>query len=44
MADAVADGLIRAVGVSNYSPSQTQRAFDALARQSNTTGFKPGKI
>lgn len=33
MADAVADGLIRAVGVSNYLPSQTQRAFDALARR-----------
>jgi aryl-alcohol dehydrogenase-like predicted oxidoreductase len=33
MADAVADGLIRAVGVSNYSTSQTQRAFDALAKR-----------
>jgi aryl-alcohol dehydrogenase-like predicted oxidoreductase len=31
MADAVADGLISAVGVSNYSPSQTERAFEALA-------------
>ncbi len=32
MSDAVADGLIRAVGVSNYSPTQTQRAYEALAR------------
>jgi aryl-alcohol dehydrogenase-like predicted oxidoreductase len=32
MADAVANGLIRAVGVSNYSVSQTQRAYEALAR------------
>ena len=31
MSDAVADGLIRAVGVSNYSPSQTEMAYDALA-------------
>lgn len=31
MADAVADGLVRAVGVSNYSPVQTQLAFDTLA-------------
>jgi aryl-alcohol dehydrogenase-like predicted oxidoreductase len=30
MSDAVADGLIRAVGVSNYSPTQTTFAFDAL--------------
>lgn len=33
MADAVADGLVRAIGVSNYSPSQTQRAYDALAKR-----------
>ncbi len=33
MADVVADGLIRAVGVSNYSPSQTQLAFDALQKR-----------
>jgi aryl-alcohol dehydrogenase-like predicted oxidoreductase len=32
MSDAVADGLIRAVGVSNYSPSQTSSAFEALAK------------
>ncbi len=32
MADAVADGLIRAVGVSNYSPAQTQIAYDSLAK------------
>lgn len=32
MSDAVADGLIKAVGVSNYSPHQTQIAFDALAK------------
>jgi aryl-alcohol dehydrogenase-like predicted oxidoreductase len=32
MADAVASGLVRAVGVSNYSSTQTQKAFDALAR------------
>lgn len=32
MADVVSDGLIRAVGVSNYSRSQTSRAFEALAR------------
>ncbi len=32
MSDAVADGLIRAVGVSNYSPTQTTIAFEALAR------------
>jgi aryl-alcohol dehydrogenase-like predicted oxidoreductase len=30
MSDAVADGLIRAVGVSNYSPLQTKIAFEAL--------------
>lgn len=34
MSDAVADGLITAVGVSNYSISQTQKAYDALARHS----------
>jgi aryl-alcohol dehydrogenase-like predicted oxidoreductase len=33
MADVVADGLIRAVGVSNYSPNQTKVAFEALARR-----------
>jgi aryl-alcohol dehydrogenase-like predicted oxidoreductase len=33
MADAYADGLIRAVGVSNYSPSQTRRAYEALAKR-----------
>lgn len=33
MADAVSDGLIRAVGVSNYNPNQTQAAFDALSKQ-----------
>jgi aryl-alcohol dehydrogenase-like predicted oxidoreductase len=32
MADAVASGLVRAVGVSNYSSTQTKKAFDALAR------------
>jgi aryl-alcohol dehydrogenase-like predicted oxidoreductase len=32
MADAVADGLIRAVGVSNYSPSQTEIAFNTLSK------------
>jgi aryl-alcohol dehydrogenase-like predicted oxidoreductase len=32
MSDAVADGLIKAVGVSNYSPSQTTIAFEALAK------------
>ena len=32
MSDAVADGLIRAVGVSNYSPSQTKLAFESLAQ------------
>jgi aryl-alcohol dehydrogenase-like predicted oxidoreductase len=32
MYDAVADGLVRAVGVSNYSPAQTTIAFDALAK------------
>ncbi len=32
MADVVADGLVRAVGVSNYSPSQTSLAFEQLAR------------
>lgn len=33
MADAVSDGLVRAVGVSNYSPSQTTKAFEALAKR-----------
>jgi len=33
MADAVADGLIHAVGVSNYSPSQTNKAYEALAKR-----------
>ncbi len=33
MADAVADGLIRAVGVSNYFVSQTLKAYEALARR-----------
>lgn len=32
MSDAVSDGLIRAVGVSNYSPTQTVKAYEALAR------------
>jgi aryl-alcohol dehydrogenase-like predicted oxidoreductase len=32
MADVVADGLIRAVGVSNYSPDQVQMAYETLAR------------
>jgi aryl-alcohol dehydrogenase-like predicted oxidoreductase len=32
MADAFADGLIKAVGVSNYSCAQTRLAFDSLAR------------
>lgn len=32
MADVVADGLIKAVGVSNYSPNQTEIAFDTLAQ------------
>jgi aryl-alcohol dehydrogenase-like predicted oxidoreductase len=32
MADVYADGLIRAVGVSNYSPYQTQLAYDTLAK------------
>jgi aryl-alcohol dehydrogenase-like predicted oxidoreductase len=33
MADAVEDGLIKAVGVSNYNIEQTQRAYDALDRR-----------
>lgn len=33
LADAVADGKIRAVGVSNYSAEQTKRAHEALARR-----------
>jgi aryl-alcohol dehydrogenase-like predicted oxidoreductase len=32
MADVVAEGLIRNVGVSNYSPSQTRLAFDTLIK------------
>jgi aryl-alcohol dehydrogenase-like predicted oxidoreductase len=33
MADAVADGLVRAVGVSNYFVSQTLKASEALTRR-----------
>ena len=33
LADAVEAGLTRAVGVSNFSPSQTIRAHAALARR-----------
>jgi aryl-alcohol dehydrogenase-like predicted oxidoreductase len=33
MADAVDDGLIEAVGVSNYNLEQTQRAYDALNKR-----------
>ncbi len=33
LADAVADGEVRAVGVSNYSAGQMQRAHEALARR-----------
>ena len=33
MAEAVQTGLTRAVGVSNYNRSWTQRAYDALARE-----------
>jgi aryl-alcohol dehydrogenase-like predicted oxidoreductase len=32
MSDVVADGLVRAVGVSNYSPSQTEIAYNALSK------------
>lgn len=32
MADAFSDGLIRAIGVSNYSPHQTEIAIDALSK------------
>lgn len=32
MSEVVSDGLIRAVGVSNYSASQTEIAFDALSK------------
>ena len=32
MSDAIADGLIRAVGVSNYSTSQTTIAYDTLEK------------
>ncbi|MSP12314.1 MAG: aldo/keto reductase [Chloroflexi bacterium] len=33
LADAVAEGKVRAVGVSNYSAEQMQRAYDVLARR-----------
>jgi aryl-alcohol dehydrogenase-like predicted oxidoreductase len=33
MADAVEAGLIKQIGVSNYSPQQTERAFRALERR-----------
>jgi aryl-alcohol dehydrogenase-like predicted oxidoreductase len=33
LADVVADGLVRAVGVSNYSAAQTRRAHEALTRR-----------
>lgn len=33
MADAVEAGLVRQVGVSNYSPQQTERAYRALERR-----------
>ena len=33
LADAVAEGKVRAVGVSNYSAEQTHRAHEALARR-----------
>lgn len=33
LADAVADGKVRAVGVSNYSAEQMQRAYTALAKR-----------
>ena len=33
LADAVADGKVRSVGVSNYSAEQTKRAHEALARR-----------
>jgi aryl-alcohol dehydrogenase-like predicted oxidoreductase len=32
MADVVAEGLVKAVGVSNYSPSQMELAYDRLAK------------
>jgi aryl-alcohol dehydrogenase-like predicted oxidoreductase len=32
MAEVVREGLVKAVGVSNYSPSQTQQAYDSLAQ------------
>ncbi len=32
MSEAISDGLVRAVGVSNYSASQTRQAYEALAR------------
>jgi aryl-alcohol dehydrogenase-like predicted oxidoreductase len=33
MADLVKDGLVRTVGVSNFDPSQTVRAYSSLARR-----------
>jgi aryl-alcohol dehydrogenase-like predicted oxidoreductase len=33
MADVVAEGLVRSVGVSNYSTSQMKRAYDVLSRR-----------
>ncbi len=33
MADAVADGLVSAVGVSNYSPAQTKLAYEVLGKR-----------
>jgi aryl-alcohol dehydrogenase-like predicted oxidoreductase len=33
MADAASDGLIRAVGVSNYNVEQTKRAYEALSKR-----------
>jgi aryl-alcohol dehydrogenase-like predicted oxidoreductase len=33
MADAVGDGLVRAVGVSNFSADETRKAHDALSRR-----------
>lgn len=36
MSDVVADGLIRAVGVSNYSPAQTRSAYEALSKHGIT--------
>lgn len=36
MADAVGEGLVKAVGVSNYSVDQMRRAYDALTRRGIT--------